>query len=56
MFQFIGICIVFGVVIAYDRINAAKAKRYLQYQYDKASVTGDREAARWYSDRLSHIK
>lgn len=56
MAQFIGIMIVFGIVAIYNKVNDAKAKRYLEAQYNKASITGDREAAIWYSERLSHYK
>jgi len=56
MAQFIGIMIVFGIVTIYNKVNDAKAKRYLEAQYNKASITGDREAAIWYSERLSHYK
>lgn len=56
MAQFIGIMIVFGIVVIYNKVNDAKAKRYLEAQYNKASITGDREAAIWYSEKLSHYK
>lgn len=56
MIQFIGICIVFGIVIAYDKYHVNKSRNYLRSQYEKALLEGDREAARWYSERLNHLK
>ena len=56
MVQFIVFAIIFGVVIIDHKVDVARSKAYLENKYNEASVTGNRDAARWYIERLSHLK
>ena len=56
MFQFIAIMIIMGSIIAYDRHEVAKQKRWLEARYDEARLKGDKEGANFYLERLTKTK